>query len=544
MATGPTIGFGVAGTSQVYKMDLASYQAFSSLGNPIRSGCIIIDSTTTPHTVLGISDGAGGFTGGLTPDQVTAVQALVSGGGNFILGRNSAVRLNSQALSVMASPPTVASSTTNALASGQFTGLVNGNATPLLGNNVLTLFRNAYYRLRGVGYPGYFYLEADTFTQGSPSAYSSLTGALSFLFTGAAFSISLAGTGQSVFIKVNGAFISLTPTTLASDGGLYFLNVSGLTSGNNRIDILTSGALSIGGVWAGLTDAITPAPRRGPRVVVAGDSFEEGTGNEVNSFWSWLTYAAEYLGWDDVIASAVGGTGLLAGALPKVPWTARAARDFGGVGADVLWIKQSINDSGYTAAQVVAALAATITSANTAAGKSLDVIISSPTVNGGAAKVTQLQRQQNAACKAFAAANNYIYLDSMEMMLDSSITPSSAVLNSAVSANAVSLATTPALTAGATYKFLDGTAFYVFSVSGSTATIDGCINAQASGATLTQCGANYLTGTGKVGATTGKGSADVAVAADGTHPRDFGHRLLGWTEANLLVNAIQRRGLA
>ena len=159
-------------------------------------------------------------------------------------------------------------------------------------------------------------------------------------------------------------------------------------------------------------------------------------------------------------------------------------------------------------------------------------------------KVTQLQRQQNAACKAFAAANNYIYLDSMEMMLDSSITPSSAVLNSAVSANAVSLATTPALTAGATYKFLDGTAFYVFSVSGSTATIDGCINAQASSATLTQCGANYLTGTGKVGATTGKGSADVAVAADGTHPRDFGHRLLGWTEANLLVNAIQRRGLA
>lgn len=61
MATGPTIGFGVAGTSQVYKMDLASYQAFSSLGNPIRSGCIIVDPTTTPQTVLGISDGAGGL---------------------------------------------------------------------------------------------------------------------------------------------------------------------------------------------------------------------------------------------------------------------------------------------------------------------------------------------------------------------------------------------------------------------------------------------------------------------------------------------------
>ena len=80
MATTPNIGFGLAGTSQVYKMDLASYQAFSTQGNPIRSGCIIVDPTTTPHTVLGISDGAGGFTGGLTPAQVAQVQSLVSGG--------------------------------------------------------------------------------------------------------------------------------------------------------------------------------------------------------------------------------------------------------------------------------------------------------------------------------------------------------------------------------------------------------------------------------------------------------------------------------
>ena len=79
MATAPTIGFGVAGTAQIFYTDLASYQAFNTQNIPIRPGCVIIDPTTTPCTILGISDGAGGFTGGLTPAQVAQVQALVSG---------------------------------------------------------------------------------------------------------------------------------------------------------------------------------------------------------------------------------------------------------------------------------------------------------------------------------------------------------------------------------------------------------------------------------------------------------------------------------
>ena len=47
---------------------------------------------------------------------------------------------------------------------------------------------------------------------------------------------------------------------------------------------------------------------------------------------------------------------------------------------------------------------------------------------------------------------------------------------------------------------------------------------------------SYLTGSGKVGTTTGWGNADTLVSSDGVHPSAEGHRMLAYVQAQLLRN--------
>lgn len=493
---------------------------------------LLIMSVQTNPQVAGVSNVSyNPVTGNLESPPGTPISV----GGATWLKKN--VRLNPQAMSVMASAPTVTASQTNTLSAGQFFAAANGDASAAVGDGAFNLFRSAYYQALGSSYPAYFYITSLTFTQGSPSAYANLTTQLSFRHTGSRFAIFLSGNGASMLVKVDGQFVSLTPTALANDGNLYYVLVDFSSAvADRRIDILMFGA-ALGGVYTDQTDSMRPASQRGPKVVVLNDSFGEGTGNEVSQLYSWITYFAEYLGWDNVVSSAVGATGLLAGALPKVPYGARAARDVAALFPDAVYVKPSINDNGYTPAQMVAAAQALIATVN-AAGCYPTWIFGSPTINGGAGVITGNSRAQNVALRNWAKGAGYLYLDSIEMPYETMLTPQATTCPGITALNATSVVTAVPLVPGGTYKFNDGTAFFVHSVSGTTSTVDKINAAQAAGATVTQCGPTYLTGTGHATATTGWGSCDLEVAADGTHPLNRGHRDLGYTDANLLLRAI------
>src|SRR5260370_38729020 len=77
-----------------------------------------------------------------------------------------------------------------------------------------------------------------------------------------------------------------------------------------RPTVFIATATIFGGVYTAATDTIQPAPVRGPRVIVVGDSFTEGAGgtSQVNG---WVQVFADALGWDDVWPSGAGRTGFV-----------------------------------------------------------------------------------------------------------------------------------------------------------------------------------------------------------------------------------------
>lgn len=89
----------VHGTTQTFFGTLADYQGYAARNLPVRPGTVVMDASTTPATFLGISDGAGGLSGGAadgnsvvivdpmaapwnitqnTPDATATIQAIIN----------------------------------------------------------------------------------------------------------------------------------------------------------------------------------------------------------------------------------------------------------------------------------------------------------------------------------------------------------------------------------------------------------------------------------------------------------------------------------
>ncbi|MEY2854648.1 MAG: hypothetical protein RL030_1780 [Pseudomonadota bacterium] len=455
-----------------------------------------------------------------------------SGTISYLNGKNWVPRINPKALTAMASPPTITNLTSNALSAGQFWASTNQDITSAkqVNSPAFSYFRGGYYDLLATGFPDYFYTYARTVTDGA--ANNSLVVQVSFVHTGSTCAIRYKGATGHFFVKVNDEFVSLTPVTVPNDGLEYYYQIDFGSVGTRRIDFVAYNS-RFGGVYGNLTDTIAPAQRRGPRMVVLSDSFGEGSG-ATYSVLSWISYLAEYLGWDDIVPSALGSTGMIAVSAPKTNYIGRAVRDVAGLRPSVVWVQQSLNDAASTAAAVVAACQALVT----ALGTSYMYVFSSPSISAGAGFRSLVVTQQNAAVKMWCAAQGYIYIDEFDAAQDGVFTTAVTTLTSAASANATALITAVSLIPGCHYKFADSTQVFVRSVSGVTATIDRLQIAQASGATLTQCGPTYLTGNGRVGATVGWGNADLAVYTDAVHPSQAGHQLKGRVCAELLCRFI------
>lgn len=478
----------------------------------------------------------------LTPAQIAAVGALVSKAG--ILG--AAQRLNPNAMAVMAAPPTLTlTDESNVLWTGN-TLRTSGRAYAV--NNAasgadawagqpagFSVFRASYPARLGNAYPNYLYAKYQT-AEDAIGTYLNHSMMLSMVHTGSKLAVLFKGQSGTVLVKVNDQWASFTPTSIANDGALRVFIIDFGSSATRRVDVLGSN-LAPRGIWVDATDTLEPAPQRGLRVCVLSDSFGQGAGNEVASNLSWITYMAEFLGWDDVYSIASAGAGLIStNGGTKKKLADRVARDVLPLSPDVVIVQPSTNDNSQTAAAVLAeaqSLYATLKAAGIKA-----VVFTSPSISSGAGAIVNngSLRLHNAAIKAWCASIGIPFIDWIEQPLPSAnAVPHVQTLTSSPAAGATTFTTAGLLLVGATYKFPDGTACYVKSVSGLTATVDNVQVAQSSGATITQCGPCVFTGTGRSGATTGWGNSDLCISTDGTHPLNLGHRLLGETAARQIA---------
>lgn len=412
------------------------------------------------------------------------------------------------------------------------TGSTDVNVSPVS----FSLFGARKFVQLGTQYfPDYGYIKATHVTTGSPSAVGSNFTRVSANFSGLSITCALKGVGTQFFVKFNNQYVSLTPHNIGTDTTVKYFTINFPTLVSGRIDLIFDSNMALGGFWIPATATLTPAVRRGPVAVLIGDSFGEGNTGTTgeSSLWGFANIIAELLGWDDLIVSAVGSTGFLAGTSPKGTYRARIQYDLIDLQPQVCIASLSINDTGSSASALMAEIA--LFDAAAKAGVSgIKMIYLSPTISKGAGAWVGTTAAQHDAAKTAIPALGSTYVSDIEMPITGGISPQVAATSGAITANATTFTSTKTLQAGGTYRFADGTRFYVKSAAGTFTTVDKIATAQLAGATFTQVGSCYLVGTGRLGATSGFGNCDVNVGPDNTHPSKNGHMDKGTADAHLL----------
>lgn len=365
---------------------------------------------------------------------------------------------------------------------------------------------------------------------------------VSVLHYGSAIEFGTKGLGGQVMCRVDDEWITLTPLTVAADGGEHYYYIPFGSAKLRRVDFFGATA-PFSGIFTAATDTLMPAPVRGPRCIVIGDSFTEGTGATGPGLTDYVHTFAQALGWDDVWASGVGSTGYLAAPAPKLKYRDRVATDIAPFNPEVVFITGGYNDSA-ASASAMGTEADLLFKAVKAAAPTALVVVVAPFASFGVGSTGKLAWDQVAALKAAALANGCLWISLTEMPLLNGQTIQTAALAAAASANAATISVNAPLTPGNTFAFPDGTRFMVKAVTGTangpwTVTPDANIQtAQASGAVLTQVGNSLWTGNGRVGATNGSGNCDVIVGSDTAHPTQAGHEAIGNAMAMALLSAL------
>lgn len=461
---------------------------------------------------------------------------------------------------VAASPPTVAISTTNPAATGQqYTVASAGNLN--LSNFSVTGAGNP--ALSGVSSPdnGLVSFNSVTANNGTNQNGSNVV-RVSVIYNSSQatplIAFVLKGLTGNITAKVNDKYVSLTPTAVPNNGALNYYSLTFAAPGTYRIDIIGDNVLNsfrFGGCWTGSkTDTVNPAPiRGGRRILILGDSLTSATGG-VNQSTGFVQAFSEYMGFDDVWPSGIGGTGLI-NAGTSLTYVQRVASDVVPFAPDEVIIQGFYNDGTFTTAAFQAALL-TLVQALQASLPTTRIFIYGPWAPVGVGyqggsnlpQSTAFPGQRYACNQVVAQLNspNVKLLDPFTLPYFSTSelpgpTPTYS-LTGAASANAGTLNISAGLLPGNNYQFPDTSRFRVLSSTGTVATVDNNPNAQASGTQFFPCGTSFLSGNGKAGATTGVGNADNYIAADGVHPTTLGHLNFGITLARLYTLAVIGEG--
>lgn len=387
-------------------------------------------------------------------------------------------------------------------------------------------------------------LSADNVTTNAAgTTFGGNTFRYSFIHTGRYFELQMqSGAARTFLVKIDGQYVSLTPTTDAVNN---FFQYDCGTSDRRRIDVIgfatNSVALALNGVNIDATDSIFKAPVRGPKTILMSDSF--GANN--NGF----PYAfAEFLGWDDVWGSGVGGTGYTVdnGGVATT-FAGRVQHDVIQYNPGVVGIIGSVNDDSSSYNAIYAAAYSLYTTLKAALPNAL--IFASPSASKGVDGYTTGMLNNKLAKKNAAAAAGIYWVDICEQPM--SRTPLSGLVkftsNSGAAVVYLDQAWDGALSVGLTGATIslnnDQERHLILSTqinSGFTQAnlMGNLLNTQAVGNTWSVIGPSYLTGLGKVGATTGAGNCDLYVSNDGIHPSADGQIEKGKALASTLINVV------
>lgn len=400
---------------------------------------------------------------------------------------------------------------------------------------------------------------------GATATYTSNTGAfpnasglmqISFMSDGADVEIGIySATGM--LIRVDGEYVTLTPaTTSATD---LWTKLAFGSSKMRRFDVIGHN-LSFVGVAVAAGDTVLPAPKRGPRVICFGDSITQ-PGAE-----NWPQWLSDFMGWDDIWAHGVGGTGWdrdASGVSKR--FADRMLTDVVAHSPDIVLILGSVNDAGQTPSVVRQ-------NAYTGVSRILErlpdaLVIGGYNGIGGVEEMTANALDVMDETRSGILAAGGVWLNPMEMPVSFPTVVPNAVLSTshaagrvganpnaapydvANSSTGISVVGTAGiaghLPVGATLEIGSGATRERVVVNGRTQingttysySFQGTLRyTNAAGAPVKVVGPAYLTGTGYVGATTGWGNADTLVSSDNVHPSVAGHRVLAGIQASLLRN--------
>lgn len=295
-------------------------------------------------------------------------------------------------------------------------------------------------------------------------------------------------TGAAYRLRVDGRWITDTPqsfpaTTSDSQalatGTVYKLLCDFGSRAVRRIQIDLYD-LPFGGIYVGPNDTVwAPAPAA-YKMLGFGDSLTAGSaGNTGFALGTWLMRCAQLLGYDEAWNAAIGGTGFVNPGTAAV-YLDRIATDITPYGPfDLIVVDDAYNDiAAYVAGTFQAAVAAFFTALKAAAPTSLIVVVGQHSPSGTIGPTTQLVGTD---LKNAALAAGLPFVDPLT---------------------------------GAGYD--------------------------AAGTTIMPATTPWITGTGKLGATTGTGNADLYIYSDGIHLTDAGHRYKARRVADFIRNLCDR----
>jgi hypothetical protein len=477
--------------------------------------------------------------------QATATQKLVI--------RNSRIKLPPRAFNVnqvMAAPPTVTTGTAATLTGQQMTAGSGSSSFNSPASSPLFTMNRGYTRSAGVygAYVPFYNLTSQNGVSGTPT-YGSCSVGWSFYHTGQNLELNIAGNSGYLMVKVDDQYVSLTPVALPTSGA-FFYKMAFATRARRRIDIIGH-ILQFGGVNCDANDSIVPAENRGPRCIFLGDSFTAGTGASGQSTTGYVVKFADTLGWDDVWASGLGGTGYVNPGVQNgvnTTFYSRLQHDVLAFNPEIVWVMGGYNDwnGSYTVAQLQTAAQQLLSAIKAAIPNVLLVV--SPNTNGGVGNMASLEIQKIQALQAITLAVGGIWIDPTNLPVQSGIMQNAGTLVNGTTVGGTTLqfpfpppqfSTYLINSGGATVEYVQAKSWVQAGTNNYTATlVSPILNTHHTSETVTQTGGSYLTGIGYEGAATGLGNSDLNVWTDNVHPTDAGHLDLGQTLAALFMDAM------
>lgn len=249
---------------------------------------------------------------------------------------------------VMASPPTVgALATSSAITSGvPWTTLVSPGVN---GSGVTSNI----FRVYGTGDPvQYGTVTPDnivvryrsvTTTNSATSPYR-----VAFMFDGTTLEFLFKGMTGAYRIRVDGQLVTASSNAIGNTGAYYRLPVTFASRAQRYIEFEAFG-LPFAGVIAGPLDTVWQPQPRGPRCIIVGDSYTEGTGADGSAATSWAKTFSDLMNWPDTFNSGVGSTGYLnPGSAGRVTFRTRITADVTAWNPDIVIVAGGHNDTGST----------------------------------------------------------------------------------------------------------------------------------------------------------------------------------------------------